>query len=210
MQDIKLNFINRSNDINKSKIVIFQKNVATDFEELTIAWKVIENCGRLGNHPFTYPMEFKVCSSDAYGNHTAKQSAFEGRAYAAIQDSSGDVLTGKGTASSPNQVELHNDLLSGAINANIYKDGKLLAAKTDVVPGQKAIFQFEPRLYLGVVSEETGLEEGSVMRSAVVQEFNTELDLFGIQSADIVLTGGGAGKGATSYRFQLENINKIA
>jgi hypothetical protein len=31
---VQLNFINQSNDANNSQIVIFQKNVASDFEEL--------------------------------------------------------------------------------------------------------------------------------------------------------------------------------
>ena len=37
--DIQLNFINNSNDVNNSEIVIFQKNVATDFDELAVAWQ---------------------------------------------------------------------------------------------------------------------------------------------------------------------------
>jgi len=67
MNAIKLNFINRSSDTNNSSVVIFQQNVAENFEELAIAWKVIENCGRLDNHPFTYQMGFDVSGSDSYG-----------------------------------------------------------------------------------------------------------------------------------------------
>ena len=52
--DIKLNFINLSNDVNNSQVVIFQKNVSTDFDELAVAWKVISNCGRGDNHPSSF------------------------------------------------------------------------------------------------------------------------------------------------------------
>jgi hypothetical protein len=60
MSSIKLNFINQSADTNNSSIVIFQQNVAEDFGEIAIAGRVIENCGRLDNHPFTYPLDFMV------------------------------------------------------------------------------------------------------------------------------------------------------
>jgi|GEM_PF-5257396 len=38
MNSIKLNFINHSNDTNNSSVVIFQKNEATSFEELAVAF----------------------------------------------------------------------------------------------------------------------------------------------------------------------------
>ena len=60
---------NCSNDANNSNIVIFQKNVATDFDELVIAWKVIRNCGQGDNHPFKFPMTISVSASDSYGNY---------------------------------------------------------------------------------------------------------------------------------------------
>jgi hypothetical protein len=53
--DIHLNFINDSNDMNNSEIVVFQKNAATDFDELAVAWLVIKYCGQGDNHPFVYP-----------------------------------------------------------------------------------------------------------------------------------------------------------
>ncbi len=204
-ENIKLNFINRSNDINNSEIVIFQKNVAEDFDEIAIAWRVIQNCGRNDNHPFNYPLNFKVCASDSYGNYTPKLTAYDGQAYEMVKDSSGDVLQLAQTpAVSPEEVEVKNNLSLGSINANIYRDGKLIAAKTNMAPGQKSVFQFHPRIYIGVVSQ---IEEGQVMNSAIIQQINTEINLFGIQSADIVMTGGGAGPNATPFNFKLENIN---
>jgi hypothetical protein len=92
MSNIKLNFINKSADTNNSSVVIFQQNVAEDFGEIAIAWQVIQNCGRLNNHPFTYPMNFEVSASDSYGNYTPQLAATNGQAFDMILDTSGDVL----------------------------------------------------------------------------------------------------------------------
>jgi hypothetical protein len=78
--------------------------------------------------------------------------------------------------------------LGGSIGCNIYRDNKLLATETHIMPGQKALFQFQPRIFIGVTAE---VEEGEVMSSSIIQQINTEINLFGIQSADIVMTGGG-------------------
>jgi len=206
MEKIKLNFINKSQDVNNSSIVIFQQNVAENFGEIAIAWKVIKNCGRLDNHPFSYPLKFQVSASDSYGNFTPQMTAYDGQAYEMVKDTSGDVLKiCSSPATSPNEVEVKNNLSQGAINANIFKDGRLLAAKTNMAPGQKAVFEFHPRIYIGVVSQ---IEEGDVMNSAIIQQINTEINLFGIASADIVMTGGGPGVNSSAFEFKLENINK--
>jgi hypothetical protein len=205
MNAIKLNFINRSADTNKSSIVIFQQNVAEDFGELAVAWKVIENCGRSDNHPFAYSMNFEVSGRNSYGNYTPLLTASNGQAFDMLKDASGDTLfPSKVSAASPNQVEIRNKLASGAINANCYRDGKLLAVKSGLAPGQKAVFEFQPRIYIGVVFQ---IEEGDIMNSAIVSQVKSQIDLIGITSADIVMTGGGSGNNAVPFEFTLENIN---
>ncbi len=203
MPDIKLNLINNSNDRNNSRIVIFQKNEATSFEELSVAWRVINNLGQGWHHPFTYPMAMTISASDSWGNFSAQKTAENGQQFEVVRDPSGDILKYGGAASSPNEVEVLNALGQGAINANVYRDGKLLAAKTAIAPGQKAVFQFRPTLWIGVASQ---VEEGKVMNSAILSEINTELSLFGIASADIVMTGGGPGPNSSPFEFTLQNI----
>lgn len=206
MDYIKLNFINKSNDTNNSEVVIFQKNVAQNFDEIDIAWKVIKNCGRLDNHPFVFPFNFHVSASDSYGNYTPQLQALNGQAFEMVRDTSGDVLRLSSTpAVSTNEVEVRNNLANGAIDANCYKDGKLLARKTGLAPGQKASFEFLPRIYIGVISQ---IEEGEIMNSAIVSQITTSINLYGITSADIVMTGGGPRNNASSFNFSLENINK--
>lgn len=203
MADIKLNFINDSNDKNNSEIVIFQKNEATSYEEIAVAWRVIENCGQGWNHPFTYPMDMFVSASDSWGNYSPQKGASNGQQFSVVVDPSGDILKYTGQSTNQNEVEVLNALEIGAIDANVYKDGRLLATKTSVAPGQKAVFQFKPTIWIGVVSQ---IEEGEVMNSAILSQINTELSLFGIKSADIVMTGGGPGPNSTPFTFTLQNI----
>jgi hypothetical protein len=205
-ENISLNFINRSGDTNNSSIVIFQQNVAESFGEIAVAWKVIKNCGRLDRHPFIFPLQFQVSAKDSWGNYTPQLTAYDGQAYDMTLDNSGDVLgLSKSNSTSPNEVEVRNKLAQGAINACIFKDGRLLATKTNMAPGQKAVFQFQPRIYIGVVSQVT---EGQVINSAIISQVNTEINLFGITSANIVMTGGGPGPNSSPFEFQLENINQ--
>lgn len=201
--DIQLNFINRSNDANNSSIVIFQKNVATDFDELAIAWKVIRNCGQGDNHPFKFPMTMAVSASDSYGNYMPQQLATIGQVFQVVRSTSGDVLQLSTDAGNSSEVQVRNDLPSGAANATIYKDGSALAIKTSIAPGQKAVFQFKPTIWIGVASQ---IEQGQLLNSAVISDINTELSLLGIASADIVLTGGGPGPKSQPFTFRLENV----
>jgi len=202
--DIKLNFINRSMDQSNSRIVIFQKNEAETYDEIAVAWRVIQNCGFGDTHPFTYPMDFKVGVADSWGNFSPQLAATDGDAFEVVISPSGDVLK-KSTnpAMSAKEVEIQNNLPLGSISGNIYRDGLLLATKTVVSPGQKAVFQFLPKIFVGVVSQ---IEQGQVMNSAVISQLNTEIDLFGVTSADLVLTGGGKGPDAKPFEFTLENV----
>lgn len=201
--DIQLNFINRSNDANNSNVVIFQKNVATDFDELHIAWKVIRNCGQGDNHPFAYPMAMTVSSSDSYGNFMPQQDATNGQVFQVTRAPSGDVLQLTSQPGASKEVQVRNDLPQGACNATIYKGGSPLAVKTSIAPGQKAVFEFKPTVWIGVASQ---IEEGELMNSAVISDINTEISLLGVKSADIVMTGGGPGRLSRPFTFTLENV----
>lgn len=204
MSEIKLNFINQSNDVNNSSVVIFQQNVANDFDELAVAWRVIKNNGHLDHHPFTFPLSYEVSANDSYGNYIPELSSEYGQAFEVTMGKSGQELhLSPIPAASNDEVEVRNNLETGAIDANCYKDGRLLAVKTGVAPQQKATFKFEPKINIGVVSQ---VEEGEVMNSAILSEIYTQLDLTGIASADIVMTGGGPGASSTPFIFHLENI----
>lgn len=200
-QDIEITFINQSNDLNNSSVVIFSKNVATNFDEIAVAWKVIKNCGRNWSHPFKYPILSKVGAKDSYGNISDLKNAVNGQKWDLIRSASGDTLMLDQTpSSSPNEIEIKNNLDIGAIDACIYKDDKVYAIKTGLSPGQKAVFQFKPIIWVGVVSQ---IEEGQIINSAILSDINTEISLLGIHKADLIMSGGGIGPAATPFQFDL-------
>lgn len=202
--DIEITFINQSNDTNNSEIVIFQKNVAQSYEELAVAWLVIQNCGRNWSHKFIYPMGLDVGIQDAWGNSSPLFSAENGQSWQVTNSSSGTILAlSQDPATLPSQIEVSNMLDQGSINANIYKNGKLLGTHTSVSPGQKAVFEFKPTIWIGVASQ---VAEGELMNSAILSELNTEISLLGVTKANIIMTGGGAGSTATPFVFTLQVI----
>jgi hypothetical protein len=196
---IKLNLINNSNEIPNGEIVICQKLYS---EQPAVAWQVIKNLGIGSSHPFTYSWALEVSAMDPEGNYTPKLPAHEGQAFDLILQSTGNTLVPSAQpATTPKATEINNLLPQGAINANIYRDGKLLATKTQIPPQQKAVFQFKPTIWIGVASQ---VEAGQIMDSAIISNINTELSLLGIASANIIMTGGGPG--GQPYHFSLANV----
>ena len=201
--DIKLKYYDLSNDNSNADVVIFQKNIAPAYENLATAWKVIRNCGRSNYHPFTFPLGLEINTRDSWGNHTPTLAADYGESYRLTLNPSGNELVHQGKATNSREIQVRNDLKRGSMSACIYRDQRLLAIKNIVAPGQMAVFQFKPSIYIGLASQ---VEEGQTLNSAVLSASFTELSLFGIASADIVMTGGGAGPDATPYAFRLENV----
>jgi hypothetical protein len=200
---INLRLVNSSNDTNNSSIVVFQKNVTTSFDEIAVAWRVIKNLGQGWYHDFTYSYDMQIGVSDGFDNHSPKFDASPGQLWHSVKTLSGDQLQPAGISPSPEEVQVRNDLGSGTIQANVYRDGKLLATKTGVVPGQKAVFKFKPSIFLGVISQ---VQEGDILDSAIIMDVNTEISLLGISSAEIVMSGGGQGSSAQPFSFRLQNV----
>ncbi len=201
MDGVQITFVNQSNDMNNSSVVIFQKNVATNFDELAVAWRVIENCGRGWTHEFVYPMQFQVGARDSWGNMSNLEYAVNGQSWAVDESPSGSSLSLTAQASSSStEVEVRNLLNVGSTDACIFRDGRLLACKTGVSPQQKAVFEFKPTIWVGVVSQ---IEEGEFINSAILSSVNQSFSLLGLNKAQLILTGGGSGPNAQPYKFTL-------
>ena len=199
----KLNFINKTENQNNFDVLFFQKNIALDNDENAVAWKVIKNCTAGSNHLFTFPREILVSVSDSLETEIITPTlALDGQILRIYKDNSGYQLSSYDSGAKGKDIEIRNELISESINIKIYKDGRVLSVKVGVLIEQKAIFQFNSNLWLGVVH---GFQEGQVLNSAIRSRINTELNLSGIASADIVMTD--MGPGARSiYVFDLENI----
>jgi len=204
MNTVKLLFVNNSNDSNNSNVVIFQKNEVSSFDQLAIAWRVIRNCGKGDCHPFLFPNSMEVSASDSYRNFSNKLGDVKhGQLFHVFKEGTEPELAHVGKAPNENEIHVRNDREIGSIDAQIYRDGKLLAVKTNVVPAQSAAFQFEPTIWIGVVSQ---VQEEDVLNSAILSQVDKSFNLNGIASADIVMTGGGPGSCSTPFHFELENI----
>jgi hypothetical protein len=206
--NIHLRFVNRSNDRGNSEVVLFQRNVIPDFDELAIAWKVIRFCGRDGLHPFVYSSEIEIALGDEHGNYSPRMSAQHGERFVIGTHPTGrarlvaEPAPASGADGGPD-IQVVNRMPRGAVNVNAFSAGKLIAAKWAVAPAQKAVFRFTPVLWIGVASQ---IEEGRALSSAVLSSDNTMLPLAGIAAADIVMTGGGSGADAQPFAFALENV----
>ncbi|WP_163407523.1 hypothetical protein [Flavobacterium ajazii] len=204
--DIKLNFINKSTDTNKNNIVIFHKNFAEDFEGSAVAWKVINDCGRLDTNSFVYPADLEVSVSDFRGNSTPRIFAGEPQVYEMVRTASGNVLqVSPNRAEKFSQFEVRNNLGPGSVDVNCYKDGKLLMKKRNLLPGQKAVFGLRRLFYIGVIPQ---IKEGDVMSPAVVSQIKATINLFALKSADIVMSDGTSWDKPSDFRFELQNIKR--
>lgn len=201
--DIRLNFVNQSNDVSNSQVVVFQRHTAGGADDLAVAWTVIKNCGQGSHHPFVFPLSLAVGASDSDGNFTPPLPAQNGQLFKMVLNPSGHQLVPAGEADNPQEVQVLNALDSGAIDALCYRAGRLLAVKQGVAPQQTASFQFKPTIWIGVVSQ---VQAGEVMNAAILSDLDTEISLLGIASADIVMTGGGSGAEAKPFAFELQNI----
>lgn len=199
--DIELTFINESQDENNSDVVIFQKNMAPSATKTVVAWTVIENAGKGWSHKFIYPMNFSVGATDSWGNVSDQFPAMNGQIWNVERSTSGDIIVlDPNPAATSTEVEIKNDLSEGSIDAQIYRDGRLLATQTGVAPQQSAVFGFTPTLWIGVVSQ---IGQGDIIDPILVADITTEISLLGITKANIVMTGGGVGSTATPFVFTL-------
>lgn len=199
IEGINLRIINNSNDFTGS-VLIFQKNAGSSFDETATAWIFTENLNQSEIFSFTFGSELRISATDQFGNTTPSLLATPGNQYTIIDSGTGaEIITD--FSSSMRDIEFRNQL-NGTVTANIYRSNKLLASKT-VSSGQAAIFQFRPTIWIGVAA---GLTEGQELDSSILSSINTEISLLGIDSADIVMTGGGVGPSAIPFSFSLENI----
>lgn len=199
IEGINLRVINNSNS-NDLGILIFQKNDGSSFDETATAWIFTENLNPSETFSFTFGSELRISATDQFGNTLPSLEAIHGNQYTVIDSGSGtEIVTG--FSSSMRDIEFRNQL-NGNVTANIYRSNKLLASKT-VSSGQSAVFQFRPTIWIGVGA---GLTEGQELDSTVLSSINTQISLLGLDSADIIVTGGGAGPSAMPFSFSLANI----
>lgn len=203
--DISLTFVNNSNSPS-ANVIIFQKNLASRAGQVAVAWWVFADSAPGSRYPFTYTPETEVSADDGFGNTTARIRSESGQLYRVHTAGLGYGISGAGPTVNRENIQVHNDMQMGNINVNLYRDGKLLAIKTGIAPQQKAVFEFEPMIWIGAISD---IQAGEIINSAVLSEINTQISLVGIAKADIVMTGGGLGVDSRPFVFTLENVVSV-
>lgn len=200
---IELNFVNNSNDANKSAVVLFQKNLASTPDDAPIAWKVIADCAPGRTHRFIFPTAIEVVATDEAGVPAGPVSGWDAQ-YFVVGHNSSDCAVALGAAeAAPGEVHVRNALPYARITANVLRDGRLLAIKAGVQPQQMAVFQLKPSLWVGTAS---AVSEGQAIDPQMLSTVKTELSLLGLASADIVMSGGGGDATSTPFRFSLQNV----
>lgn len=203
--DTKITFINKTLDENNFKVVIFQKSGVTNQQSTINAWKVIEHCGYNWSHEFIYSSSFSVGVKDSYNNNSNKKKAHPGQKWLVIHKPWGNTLElSKKKAANREEVEVKNDLQRGSIDAQIYKQGRVVVSKKGIPPEQKAIFKIEPYINVGVHSQ---VEEGDILSSAILSNAFTKFSLRGINEAQLIMTERGVGPAAMPFEFELVVIS---
>lgn len=203
--DIEINFINRSTDAGKSTVVIYQQNAEMTFGAVEIAWKVIRDVGVNERISFLYSPHLEISLSNSWGDFGQLTEAKIGRAYAIVEDFSGDalVLSNK-QVNNPNAIEIWNEQEHRSFDVNCHRNEDRLASVRALSPGEKTVFEFRPSLSI-VVTSQTRINDGDVINPDLLLDLSTELSLDYITSADIVMTGGDS-ESNEPIEFSLENV----
>ncbi len=199
----ELTFINRSYDVSRSDIVIFQPNEAATGVQCPVAWKVIKRCPVDWSHTFTFSSEFQAGIRDGDGNLSPRIPVTPGTLVTVSPRPHGAVALDLEKAEDPVGIYLESRLKSAGCDAEIYRDGRLLSRYPALASRTHVAFQFGNHIFVAATS---GINEGDLLRLSDLHWLTlTKLDLLGVTSAEIVMTGGGYGSDATPLCFHIHN-----
>ncbi len=200
--EVKINFINQSVNSDMPVIFVFTKNMVPTFDVLRhgIAWRVLDNVNKGSVSSFIFPIETSVQAMWGGYNKTEQLKSEIGKRYSVINSDGGIVLVKNGNASQKNAIEVNSQVhVDGGIQAQLFKDGRVMMTKNIVAYDQKATFILHPKLYWGIAHE---IQEGSQLSTAVLSSDHFfEQDLEGVTETNVVLTG----NAKDGYQFVIEN-----
>lgn len=200
---VKITYVNKSVNQALPSIFVFTKNHLPSFNVYTdaVAWKVIDLVGRGSSCEFYYPLNTQVGAS--WNDHTHRTQLLDaemGKQFVVKEGNAGTVLEQDGVAPQTTAIEVANEVkVNNGMNAQLYKDGKLLMQKNVVAYGHKATFVLHPKIYWGTASE---IQEGEFMSSAVINSTHFfEQNLEGVTEATISLNG----NAESGYYFKVDS-----
>ncbi|PLR23924.1 hypothetical protein SGCZBJ_15215 [Caulobacter zeae] len=196
--EVKLNFVNRSNDAGNVHVLVFGQPPSPELDGIGQAWRVIDNCGPGWSHPFTWPVAVTLGVVDPNGNVSPQLDIADGQVAEVVAAPSGTLLRIAGQQGPSRAIALMNQLPQGFVAATVFRDGQPYA-RTSLAPHTTVTLAFKPTIWIGAAArtEASGGEAVSTL---------TEISLMGVASADIVMTGGGQGADARPFVFTLANV----
>lgn len=199
--EVKLNFVNRSNDAGNVHVLVFGQPPSPELDGIGQAWRVIDNCGPGWSHPFTWPVAVTLGVVDPNGNVSPQLDIAEGQVAEVVAAPSGTQLRIAGQQGPSRAIALINQLPQGFVAATVFRDGQPYA-RASLAPHTTVTLAFKPTIWIGAAARtEAGEANGGEAVSTL-----TEINLMGIASADIVMTGGGQGADAKPFVFTLANV----
>jgi len=192
---IKLSFHNESELTETPKVVLFQKYRVGSTQMEPVAWRVFENIGQGDYHPFQFEElpEMVVKSSKGTGINILSDLSYS-QSYVAKPGIDGDRVT-----SSAFTFPLINQFHRERIHVEMSKGGNVLIAPVRIASGDSAILQFDQTLWVGLTER---AKEGEIMKEEALFYTHTGLSMAGVQTAEIVMAGGGA----NPLSFSLRNV----
>lgn len=178
---INLIFHNESEFKQPPRIVLFQKHMIGAVQGDPVAWKVFTNLGVGDYHPFQFAVVLQMSVIDSSGTQIGPLVDVPYSQSYMVKADVAQITT------VPLTVPLINGFKKGSIRAEIFRGGNLLAVTTHIRPEESVIFQFDQVLWLGLSDT---IHQGHIMRDITQARFHTGVNLAGINTAEIVMTGG--------------------
>lgn len=202
---IRLRFVNSSLEAPPPDVFLYQRDQAPGPEGETLVWKRIRRCLYGWNHP--------LCISDGVilsfrydgRNWSRPRPAAPGDHFLVQMKKRGGVEVEVLPPQTGGPITIRNTGRIGEVEVFVLRNDRPLVRRT-LGPGAEASFSF-PLVF--VVGADRRCEEGEPLAATPADRFHAEIDLQGIVSADLVMTGGGPGPGSTPLRFELANIERV-
>lgn len=199
---VQLTLVNEAFDLDRTAIVLFQRNRFAPSAQSQIVWHSIQYCGFGWNHPFDFSNTLRVSVTDAFGNFSPAQDACPGSGFEFQCLHAGTTVKAHPRLRPDQLITLTNRRLRGAIHANFVRNGKVVAQHRNLAPAQKAIFENDFELWVGLTKDDLGFD---FVRTVDGIASPTKFSLRNIASADIIMRADPHSKHPVS--FELTNIN---
>ncbi len=181
-----LRFFNRTEMPESLNIIMFQQNLAPDFNEEIVVWRQVDALVKDEDREVQLKWDMSVGLLDSDGNYTQRLATQAGKLFRAALTNSGHQIVAQGEASEKDEVQILNALELGAVSAMLYRGGVVVGRQGPFAPRLLAAFNFDYTVRVGIVAT---ADTGTVIAKAVAGPWG-ELNLKDVAGADVIVAGG--------------------